>query len=77
MTADQLRHCRIKLQEAHASVREAITEPGHSPTEDALICAIHAIGSVCASLVDVVEQMNERLPASTEEIGDLVLPKEK
>ena len=72
MTPQQIDHLRASLAEAHRCVIVAQNEPGHSPTEDALLCAIHAIGSVCATLVDVVEQMNERLPMTEAEFSALM-----
>jgi len=56
MTA--LNDARTSLAEAHRLIIVAKREPGHSPTEDALIDAIHAIGAAMAAIVDVCERLN-------------------
>ena len=51
---------RSHLAEAHRLIIVATRYPGHSPTEDALIGAIHALGAAMGALVDVCEEMNGR-----------------
>lgn len=73
MTATQLSQIRSHLAEAHRLIIVATREPGHSPTEDALIDAIRCVAAVAAELVDVCVELNDRLPASTAELSELIL----
>ena len=64
---------RDNLAEAHRCIVVAQNEPGHSPTEDALIDAIRCVAAVAAELVDLCVELSDRLPASTAELSDLIL----
>jgi hypothetical protein len=56
MTA--LADAKSHLAEAHRLIIVAQREPGHSPTEDAPIDAIHALGAAMGAIVDVCEELN-------------------
>jgi len=57
MTA-ALDSARTSLAEAHRLIIVATKEPGHSPTEDALIDVVHALGAAMGALCDVCERLS-------------------
>lgn len=60
MTPALIRQLRERLSRAHLAVRVANMEPGHSPTESALLDAITELGLVAVALVDELEEACSR-----------------
>lgn len=50
---------RSSLASAHRLIIVAQSEPGHSPTEDALIDAVRCLATVAAGLIDICEALLE------------------